>query len=410
MAHNARSPRALRVRRGVVKMSILMRLQVVFAVIAVLSGYPGAASARNSHRHYATTASDILDVEAELVPVKAREYAFVDDVIDAAKQKVAGMAQDRPGALQAFQAIDQILVTRNVIYPGSGLIQYFHDGLTPRQLSNADFDAARLSSHNQRRLAVMAANRGKPFYVLDCDTASFLYLAIADALKLPVQLVEVPGHNFVRWSFPDGTHLNFETMDGIERPDDYYLTGYQVLQSTIKPGFFMSAMTHDDVMGYVRMLRGGGWGARADFVRAKRDYDAARNLRPGSPAPLNGESWVFGTCTPDTCRDGARAVGYAQQAVALWRTGNYLDTLACAQASAGDYAGALVSEQAALVLDSSAEMRADLAAIQARQICANQFPPVAAQGPSALRQPGFFVLPPARPAKTVLPRRLMGND
>ena len=56
----------------------------------------------------------------------------------------------------------------------------------------------------------------------DCDTSSYVYLEILEALNkdLPVVLLACPGHVLVRWKFSDGSYLNWETTAGIESEDN----------------------------------------------------------------------------------------------------------------------------------------------------------------------------------------------
>jgi hypothetical protein len=378
---------------------MLLRIVVIGAVSVAFAASAQPVSAKRAPRVYQTTADDILDVESGLLPVQPAEYAFIDAIIDEAKKELPASIATRGDALAAFQTIDKILIRRNVIYPGIGLVQYLHDGLTPTMLNDTQFQAAWDMPHNLRRRAYMAANKGKPFYILDCDTASFLYLAVADALHLPIRLVEIPGHNFVRWTFSDGSHLNFETMDGVERSDEDYIEGWAVPPNTIKPGFFMTAMTHDQVMGYVYGLRGGGWELKYQYAKAKRDYHTAKALRPQSPAPFNAESWIYATCTPTACRSSALAIKDGLVAVDDWRTPNYLDTLACAYASSGDFTKAAAILQNAD--PSGFAFPADQATIKAHRVCQNQ------SQQSAFAARAYELVPRAAPA---IPKRFIGND
>ncbi len=60
---------------------------------------------------------------------------------------------------------------------------------------------------------------------LDCDLFVALYQSIAEVVKLPIQAVVAPLHTFVRWRLDGGGHLNWETTNGSETADQYYLSG-----------------------------------------------------------------------------------------------------------------------------------------------------------------------------------------
>ena len=62
---------------------------------------------------------------------------------------------------------------------------------------------------------------------IDCDNTSFVYLSIADALKLPLAAVSAPDHLFVRLGLNNGRYINWETTFAGEMIDNQYIY-YQV--------------------------------------------------------------------------------------------------------------------------------------------------------------------------------------
>ena len=97
----------------------------------------GAATAKR------TIAHEILDAEAELLSVTPEMHVLLDEVIAEAVPKISALKLDasspphiaRAAALQVFKTIDSVLVGRNFIYPGVGLLQYLSEGLTPKRLT-----------------------------------------------------------------------------------------------------------------------------------------------------------------------------------------------------------------------------------------------------------------------------------
>lgn len=57
---------------------------------------------------------------------------------------------------------------------------------------------------------------------IDCDSRSTLYMGQAERANLPLKAVLMPYHMFVRWRFPDGTHMNWETTMGDTYSDEGY--------------------------------------------------------------------------------------------------------------------------------------------------------------------------------------------
>ena len=117
-------------------------------------------------------------------------------------------------------------MSHGFVYPGTGLVQLLSDGLDPTMYSDqASYQDLVSHPHNVGRTAFIEQRKPGPYYVVDCDIASFLYLAIADVMKYPLAMVQMPKHNFIRWLRPAGGYIDFETMDGKETADDSY---YQV--------------------------------------------------------------------------------------------------------------------------------------------------------------------------------------
>ena len=337
-----------------------------------IAGLLFAAVHGPAHAAGRITATEILRIESAALPVKAEEFALLRSIVDEARRSLPRKidTQDKAAALATLKTIDAILVRRGFIYDGPGDVDNLHDTLAPKVLNAAEYRTALNSSHNTRRHALMEVDPQRQFYVSDCDTASFIYLELADALDLPIRLVEAPRHNFVRWEFEDGTHLNFETMDGEAKSDEAYTAGWGIPETTIRPGFHMVSFTDDEVRGYVIRMRGQTFGELGNFARTKADANTAMRLNPRSPGPLNALAWVLATCAPASCRDGASAVELATRAVAQWKHHNYIDTLACAYAAAGDFKRAEATELEALDLSYKSDYVTNLEAIRAGRTCA----------------------------------------
>jgi len=81
-------------------------------------------------------------------------------------------------------------------------------------------------------------------------------------------------------------------------------------------------------------------------------YVTALALAPEDPHSRNNVAWVLATASDSSIRDGARAVGFAQEAVRLSgsREPRFLRTLAAAYAESGRFSEAIaVSQQAAVI-------------------------------------------------------------
>ncbi len=63
---------------------------------------------------------------------------------------------------------------------------------------------------------------------INCDCYSALYLAIGEALNLPLKMVRAPAHTFVRWQLNDDDYINWETTIGSQKDDEYYILRHNI--------------------------------------------------------------------------------------------------------------------------------------------------------------------------------------
>lgn len=108
-----------------------------------------------------------------------------------------------------------------------------------------------------------------PFYEaletdgFDCSDRSLTYLSIGEANGLPISMVAAPKHFFVRWTFPDGSHLNWETLGrgrGTSasenvRSDEEYIRKYKISPVAIENGGYLTELTDDHILahGYLEL-------------------------------------------------------------------------------------------------------------------------------------------------------------
>jgi tetratricopeptide (TPR) repeat protein len=91
---------------------------------------------------------------------------------------------------------------------------------------------------------------------------------------------------------------------------------------------------------------------KGSLQEAIAQYEKALALAPEDPHSRNNIAWVLATASDASIRDGARAVGFAQEAVQLsgGREPRFLRTLAAAYAESGRFSEALAVAQQAVVI------------------------------------------------------------
>ncbi len=180
----------------------------------------------------------------------------------------------------------------------------------------------------------------------DCATGSVLYLSVFESLGRPVSIVEVPGHNFVRWRIEPREHLNWEVNYGECFSDDDYRGG--IMGPSFGPEAeqrcgYLKDMTADQVEGYHLSLA--ATLIDSQHLAEKLAWNQrAVELYP-SAFSKNNLAWLVATerglHSPDMLE---AALILAREAVELRPDNNLLDTLAVVHAARGEFEQAITVE------------------------------------------------------------------
>lgn len=123
---------------------------------------------------------------------------------------------------------------------------------------------------------------------------------------------------------------------------------------------YSQAITRDPKLAQAYYNRARAFGRLKEYEKQVTDLENARRLLPESAAVLNALAWLLATCPDNGVRDGNKSFEYARKACDLtnWLNGACLDTLAAAKAEAGDFAGAVKTQDVANSLLDGSERRA----------------------------------------------------
>ena len=149
--------------------------------------------------------------------------------------------------------MDQLVLRHNIIYPPTGNINTFHEGLIPHKLTPAD--QTRAIHTNAPGLATwLTAHPNDDYYFMDCDILTFLYISMGQTIGLPLEFVACPDHAFVRFNLPDATHINWETTLKQQETDDYFITRSTSPPEPARPRFMVD-LTQSELLGYYLCCR-----------------------------------------------------------------------------------------------------------------------------------------------------------
>lgn len=306
---------------------------------------------------YYTVVHKLLDVEKSVADVTPMMYSIMDSLIDEARislhkpPKNLNQDQARLFAEDALKTIDCILLRHGFVYPGHGAVQLLSDGLGPTMYKDGnDLLELKNQAANIRRRAFINARGNGPFYVVDCDIGSYLYIAIAQVMDYPLQLVDIPNHNFVRWELGSGQYLNYETMEGFATDDNYYLKNWQIPKKFAGKAGILLSMNDQEMMAYHDASVAMAWSWKHNYEKMIEYYLRSISMDPTRALSFNNLAWYYSIVPKIELRDGKKAVSYAQKSASLLPTGDEFDTLACAHAQAGDFKTALAMEKKAVAV------------------------------------------------------------
>jgi tetratricopeptide (TPR) repeat protein len=309
-----------------------------------------------------TTACRILRLDAEANPAKAATdqmwqvlHAVTVDA-DVAIRKLRPNPNgrwNRRHAEAVLRCIDTSLIDHGFVYPDVGGVDQLADSLRPFQMSRARRPFFELQPPNRRRESIIAERFPGPFYAVDCDTASFIYLEVADRLNLPLHMVLIPahdqkpGHAFIRWR-EGSQYLDWETMNGEVTTDADYVKQWGIRSPEIKAGCALADLSADEVMGCEHYLLAVQYERLGEIETALRELSRARELAPRNLDVRRQFAWEAATVGQPGSPRSAEAIDSAMFVLSMVDDPDARDTLAAAYASAGNFDLAIKQERMAI--------------------------------------------------------------
>jgi hypothetical protein len=230
---------------------------------------------------------------------------------------------------------------------------------------------ARILDHGQNKERRRHVKPGEPFHFLDCDIASLLLMSVAQMVGFELKLVEVPRHNFVRWSDGRGEYANWDWTNWGSRRNEYYTRNWSMTELQRNRRLWLTSQSAAESRGY---FIGALTAIVSDPAQRLQLVREAVKGAPNHPIVAETAAWVFATNGKDvTDEERSDAVTYALTALAANPdNAGYTLTAACAFAVGGsaDVAAALRERAASLdPSDASENFRANLESMERGHLC-----------------------------------------
>ena len=380
----------------------------VWLHILALSNYGQDLSSGPGNWKYNTVAHRILQIEElafQQSQVDYEEmYAVLDSLIDLAGEKIDLIQKeelpDREKALGIMEAIDRSLwemdfiiciktsflfqALRRTRLPQDKSKIVFYEETELRPGDSSVYYGASLNRTAYPQVTIMSAEKRAEFLkdsqrsyrLFDCDLGGYIYLGIGEALDLPIYLVEVPGHFFVRYEYGNGEYLNWDNNSAREYTNDDYRNGYCASskksfdRATEEECFYLRSLNraeaialHTSFIVRDRLVRG-----NPELARAILEYVAEINPTSTYAHPRLAEGYNTYGYTKTMLGEESAAVPFLKKAVGYAPGhGRALDNLGFALIRTGD------SEGGKVYLDSALNSGTNLPAYSIRNLGAYHF-------------------------------------
>ncbi|MCU0439008.1 MAG: hypothetical protein MUC49_14005 [Raineya sp.] len=272
-----------------------------------------------------------------------KKYQIIDTLIATCKNRLSvrlkNPVESHIEGVEILKTIDSILSENNFfICIETGFLS---EALTPTS-KDTPLKCYIFNNNSYRKKMYEQA---KIIYRIDCDLGSFIYLGIGEALGLPLTLVEVPKHNFIRWKFRDGTHINWDVNSADFFSDEDFRNGLSptahsrfTKETEIKFGYLQS-MDSSNTIGYYSRVVGYNFEEQKKYLEARKYYELAIEKWPYHPTPKFYLAYlIISYPVFNKKEDCLLANKLAIDAVvASPKDNEYLKILACSYALLGDF-------------------------------------------------------------------------
>jgi len=125
----------------------------------------------------------------------------------------------------------------------------------------------------------------------NCLTSSLVYHSIGEELGIPVEIVRVPEHLFVRIE-ENGFNVNWETDIGNMKSDKFYIGFWNIAPSSLRKGVFMKNLSREQIKASVYNNIGGYFRSVGDLNNALTYFNKAVNTDKLFASAYNNRGYV----------------------------------------------------------------------------------------------------------------------
>lgn len=158
---------------------------------------------------------------------------------------------------------------------------------------------------------------GGPVFFVDCDIGAMLIISVAQMVGFEVTMVEVPGHNFLRWKSPSGATAGWDWT--YWRAPDESGRASRLHRSLVTRKVFLDSQTLRESEAYFKSVLAGQIDDQAAKLALRRE--AAVDF-PNNRVVAYGVARTFALSPAASPAERKEALGYSLLALSMEGNGN----------------------------------------------------------------------------------------
>ncbi|HLL32138.1 MAG TPA: hypothetical protein VK403_14205 [Allosphingosinicella sp.] len=286
-----------------------------------------------------TLAYRMLQRERAVRDVPASAEPLLRKVLSGAMEAL-GPDPAPPATADEFRAfaekVSVVLAAHNFVQPGS--TKDWPDTLGEAFAPLARSDprvASSLRADQPARLRHLKPEG--PVYFVDCDIGAMLIVSVAQMVGFDVAMVEVPGHNFMRWKSPSAATASWDWT--YWRAPDEAARASRLQSSLLTRNVFLASQTLEETEAYFKSVLAGELDDQPAKMALRREAAAAF---PNNRVVAYGVARTFALSPAASPAERREALGYSLLALSMEGNGSSesladrMMAVACAYAANGE--------------------------------------------------------------------------
>lgn len=328
---------------------------MVSMLLMLLLNFPASCQERMLPFEQTLTYS-LLQMDTALLGGNTKEILLWKEFMEKASARILRnhpnvrfSGADTPTAIRVLKAIDTTFTEYRFLFFTDKDKHYDMLTLAMRdRFRNSDYVHM---SRNTNRQYFWEGRPDAECRTIDCDLYCEVYIGISQMIGLPLRMVQIPKHYYIRWILPDGGYFSWNPNDGLPYMDESEMECYRYLIDENRKHYLLN-LSNDDIRAYYLLLQAVKYQMEKgfkDIKKAKTAYEQCMQLKPRDPLILCNYVWLY-IMNPEL--DGSfskdRLLGMLDTALELEDNLNYYDAKACIYALSNDFATAIKLGEEAL--------------------------------------------------------------